>query len=117
MLTLRKLFLKLSESPAYRSGFMAEFEYWGQMLNFMEGNVWNFVTWRQFAKRMEVTRELLCCSLGGCNITKTWQRNYFFATNSNQDYKNLGAHCNQRPDHQNRMIWKLVLGHFIQLLL
>ena len=78
MLTLRKLFLKLSESPAYRSGFMAEFEYWGQMLNFMEGNFWNFVTWRQFAKRMEVTRELLCCSLGGCNITKTWQRNYFF---------------------------------------
>ena len=34
---------------------MAEFEYW-----------------RQFAKRMEVTRELLWGLLGGCRITNTW---------------------------------------------
>ena len=55
MITLRKLFLKLSESPAYRRGFMAEFEYW-----------------RQFAKSMEVTRELLWGLLGGCRITSTF---------------------------------------------
>ena len=55
MITLRKLFLKLSESPAYRRGFMAEFEYC-----------------RQFAKSMEVTRELLWGLLGGCRITRTF---------------------------------------------
>jgi hypothetical protein len=30
-----------------------------------------FECWRQFAKRMEVTRELLWGLLGGCRITST----------------------------------------------
>lgn len=51
----RKLFLKLSESPAYRRGFIAEFEYC-----------------RQLASRMEVTRAGLWGLSGGSRITSIW---------------------------------------------
>ena len=45
---------------------MAEFEYW-----------------RQFAKRMEVTRELLWGLLGGCRITST------FGTIQSETFSNI----------------------------